>query len=119
MTAVSARLALAAGALVAALAAVPAQALLSNEAFAAQVRALRAQMAVDPQAVQESALMCAYLPEHRAVEEPRCVALRGHLQAQARAEATRSRTTPLPNLQGSVIGQIAQALGRALLPAAG
>ncbi len=56
---------------------------LTNPEFAAEVRTWRAQMTADAAVVGEVALLCAYLPEHRAVEEPRCVALRGHLRSQA------------------------------------
>jgi hypothetical protein len=56
---------------------------ITNEEFATQVRVYRGQMTQDPRVVEEAALLCAYLPEHRAVEEPKCVALRGHFRALA------------------------------------
>jgi hypothetical protein len=56
---------------------------ITNEEFATKVRAYRGQMAHDERAVTEASLLCAYLPEHRVVEEPKCVALRGYFRAEA------------------------------------
>ncbi|MEP6873623.1 MAG: hypothetical protein ABI887_04615 [Burkholderiales bacterium] len=55
---------------------------ITNEEFSNQVRALRARMVAEPSVVGEAALLCAYLPDHRAIEEPKCIALRGHLRAE-------------------------------------
>jgi hypothetical protein len=67
---------------------------ITNEEFATKVRAYRGQMTHDEQVVTEASLLCAYLPEHRAVEEPKCVALRGHFRAQA-AKAKAKDTTQI------------------------
>lgn len=59
----------------------------SNQDFAAQVRAWRGQLAASESALGQVALLCNNLPAHRAVEEPQCVALRLHLRAQAPTQA--------------------------------
>ncbi|EHR70678.1 hypothetical protein BurJ1DRAFT_1818 [Burkholderiales bacterium JOSHI_001] len=56
---------------------------LSNEEFASQVRTLRSQMSGNEAIVKDALTFCPFLPRHRAVEEPRCVALQGHLRAGA------------------------------------
>ena len=56
---------------------------LSNEEFASQVRTLRSQMSGNEEVVKDALTFCPFLPRHRAVEEPKCVALQGHLRASA------------------------------------
>jgi hypothetical protein len=60
---------------------------MSNQDFAAQVRAWRGQMAASESVLGQAALLCTNLPSHRAVEEPQCVALRLHLRSRAQAQA--------------------------------
>jgi hypothetical protein len=56
---------------------------LTNEEFANQVRTLRSQMSGNEAVVKDALTFCPFLPRHRAVEEPKCVALQGHLRASA------------------------------------
>lgn len=90
-----------------------AAAALSNQAFAAQVRVWRERMASDGQVVAEAALLCVHLPEHRAVEEPQCVALRGHLRAQMAKTPGRERSG-LGRPERWSIDELGGWLGRAL-----
>lgn len=88
---------------------------LSNQEFASQVRQWRGQMQRNEQAVGDASLLCAYLPEHRAVEEPQCVALRGHFRNHARDRAGKDgKLGQLPSAERSLAGQLADLLSRAL-----
>lgn len=60
---------------------------LSNDAFAQQVRGLRAAMTADPAVAEQAALLCTHLPPHRSADEPRCVALKAHLRTTRVAQA--------------------------------
>jgi hypothetical protein len=75
---------------------------LTNEEFAHQVRTLRSQMSGNEAVVRDALTFCPFLPRHRAVEEPKCVALQGHLRAgpgRARSASPELPGQPKP-LQG-------------------
>jgi hypothetical protein len=74
----------------------------TNPQFSAQVRGHRSTMAQSESAVGEATRLCATLSASRAMDEPRCVALRLHL----RTLSDRKRTETCDTSELSAIAHI-------------